>query len=181
MGMNGIVSLLDSPAYTQVVAIWQDLETECGLTGIKITPLAHFSWQVAENFDLEKTGEILERLARKTRPFPASASGLGIFSGPIPVLYIPVVKDENLLRFHTALWEETKWVVDGTNGHYSPQAWIPHITLAHGDVDLGKLNCAMQRLAFKPLNLDIRVDNLALVCQKNDEAGWIKYRFDFHL
>ncbi len=177
--MNGIVSLLNSPAYNQVLTIWQELETECELTGIKITPLAHFSWQVAEKFDLEKTGEILERLARKSKPFPASATGLGIFSGQVPVLYIPVVKDENLLRFHANLWEETKLVVGGSNGHYSPRFWIPHITLAYGDVDSSKLNCAMKRLAFKPLNLEIQVNNLALVYQVNGEEGWLKYRFDF--
>jgi 2'-5' RNA ligase len=178
--MNGIASLLDAPAYTQVVSIWQELETECELTGIKITPLAHFSWQVAEKFDLDKTAEILERITRKSKPFPASASGLGIFSGQVPVLYIPVVKDENLLRFHANLWEETRSVVKGSNRHYLPQFWIPHITLAYGDVDSIKLNCALRRLAFKPLNLEIQVNNLALVYQDNDEEGWVKYRYVFN-
>jgi 2'-5' RNA ligase len=177
--MNGIASLLDASAYTQVVSIWQELETECGLTGIKITPLAHFSWQVAEKFDLDKTAEILERIARKSKPFPASASGLRIFSGQVPVLYIPVVKDENLLRFHANLWEETRLVVEGSNRHYLPQFWIPHITLAYGDVDSIKLDCALQRLAFKPLNLEIQVNNLALVYQDNGEEGWVKYRYVF--
>ncbi len=177
--MHGIVSLLNSPAYTQVKAIWQELENVCGLSGIKMTPLAHFSWQVAEKYEFEQTREILEELSQASHPFPASASGLGIFTGQVPVVYIPLVKDENLLRFHARLWEETHSVVEGASEYYSPQLWIPHITLAYGDVDAGKLTCALQTLAFKPLDLAILVDNLALVYQADVEEGFLKYRYDF--
>ncbi len=36
--MHGLVSLLDPEHYFQVEAIWNELEGDCGLTGIKITP-----------------------------------------------------------------------------------------------------------------------------------------------
>lgn len=177
--MNGIVSLLDPPAYAQVESIWQVLETECGLSGIKMTPLPHFSWQIAEDYDLEPIRKILEQFAQQTRPFPALASGLGIFTGSAPVLYIPVVKDDLLLRFHARLWEEIRANVAGSSSYYSPQAWMPHITLAYGDVDSRKLICAVETLALKTINLQLRVDNLALVYQVEDREGWLKYRFDF--
>jgi 2'-5' RNA ligase len=177
--MHGIVTLLNPPVYSQVEALWQELEAACGLSGIKMTPLAHFSWQVAEKYNLEQTGEILERVARRTKPFPASASGLGIFTGQVPVVYIPVVKDECLLHYHASLWEETQSVVEGASSYYSPDLWIPHITLAYGDVDLEKLNCAIKTLAFTTLNLEIQVNNLSLVYQDDGEEGWLKYKFDF--
>jgi 2'-5' RNA ligase len=177
--MHGIVSLLNSPAYEQVEAIWQELEDVCGLSGIRMTPLAHFSWQVAEKYEFEQTHEILKRISDTTCPFPVSASGLGIFTGQAPVLYIPLAKDENLLRFHASLWEETHSVVDGPSEFYSPRLWIPHITLAYGDVDAGKLTCALQLLAFKSFDLSILVDNLALVYQSDGEEGYLKYRYDF--
>jgi 2'-5' RNA ligase len=89
------------------------------------------------------------------------------------------VKDENLLRFHARLWKETHPVADGASEYYSPRLWIPHITLAYGDIDEGKLTCALQTLAFKPLDLSILVDNLALVYQTDGEEGYLKYRYDF--
>jgi 2'-5' RNA ligase len=177
--MHGIISLLSPPAYAQVEAIWQMLEASCGLSGIKITPLAHLSWQIADQYDFELARQTLERVARDAHPFSAVAGGLGIFTGPVPVVYIPVVKDENLLKFHARLWKEMDTLSKGASPYYSPQLWIPHITMAYGDVDAGKLNCAMQKLAFQPLELAIRVDNLALVYQEEGKEGWLKYRFAF--
>jgi 2'-5' RNA ligase len=177
--MYGIVTLLDLPVNAQVETIWQELEMECGLVGIKITPLPHFSWQISNNYESDRTLEILERVAQTSPPFQVLASGLGIFTGQTPVIYIPVVKDENLLRLHARLWEETRQMVAGASSYYSPHRWMPHITLASGDVDVAKLNCAMRRLAFKSLELEISVDNLAMVYQVDDEEGWLKYRVDF--
>lgn len=177
--MHGIVSLLDPPAYAQVESIWHVLETECGLSGIKMTPLPHFSWQIAEDYDLEPTRKILEQFAQGTRPFPALASGLGIFTGPSPVLYIPVVKDDLLLRFHARLWGEIRTNAAGSSSYYSPPSWMPHITLAYGDVDSKKLICAVEIMAQKTINLQIMVDNLALVYQVEGREGWLRYRFDF--
>ena len=177
--MYGIVTLLDPPVDAQVETIWQELEIECGLVGIKITPLPHFSWQIGDNYELIRTREILEQVAQTSSPFRVFATGIGIFTRPVPVIYIPVVKDETLLRLHARLWEETRQMVAGASSHYSPHHWLPHITLASGDVDMAKLNCAVRRLAFRSLELEIPVDNLAMVYQADDEEGWLKYRFDF--
>ncbi len=177
--MHGIVSLLDPPATAKVEALWQELEQKCGLTGIKFTPLAHFSWQVAEQFDPQKTRSLLESVARVSRPFPALAGGLGIFTAKVPVLYLPVTKDENLLRFHARLWEATGGLVQGASDFYSPPLWMPHITLAYGDVDAAKLACAVRALAFESLELNLLVDNLSFVYQVDGEAGYLDYRCDF--
>jgi 2'-5' RNA ligase len=177
--MYGIVTLLDPPVAAQVETIWQELEKECGLVGIKITPLPHFSWQIGDSYELDRTKEILKRVAMASSPFRVIASGIGIFTGHAPVIYIPVVKDENLMCLHARLWEETGQMVAGASSYYSPHRWMPHITLASGDVDVAKLNCAVRRLAFRSLDLDISVDNLAMVYQADDEEGWLKYRVDF--
>jgi len=159
--MYGIVTLLDPPVDAQVETIWQELERECGLVGIKITPLPHFSWQIGDNYELDRTQEILKRVAQTSPRFRVIASGIGIFARQAPVIYIPIVKDENLLCLHSRLWEETRQMVTGASSYYSPHYWMPHITLASGDVDMTTLICAVQRLAFKPLELEFPVVNLA--------------------
>jgi 2'-5' RNA ligase len=177
--MYGIVTLLDPPVAAQVETIWQELEIECGLVGIKITPLPHFSWQISDNYVLDRIQATLKRVALSSSSFRVMASGIGIFAGQAPVIYIPVVKDENLLRLHARLWEETRQMAPGASRYYSPHHWMPHITLASGDVDVGRLDCAVRRLAFSLLDLEFPVDNLALVYQGDDKEGMLKYRFDF--
>ena len=49
--MHGIVSLLPQPYYSEVEKLWDRLENNFGLSGIRVTPFPHFSWQIGENYD----------------------------------------------------------------------------------------------------------------------------------
>ena len=49
--MHGLVSLLPEPFYAQVESIWRELERDFGLTGIRVTPFPHFSWEGVEDYD----------------------------------------------------------------------------------------------------------------------------------
>ena len=62
--MHGLVSLLDSTHYTLVEEIWQELEIECGLKGIYITPMPHFSWQIAEDYDWDALEIALQEIEK---------------------------------------------------------------------------------------------------------------------
>jgi 2'-5' RNA ligase len=106
-------------------------------------------------------------------------TGLGIFTGEVPVIYIPLLKNPNLIAFHGHLWERLNGVGIGASHYYSPRRWAPHITLAHGDVDQEALVCALAKLAFREFNWEIIVDNLAFAYQPEDKTGWTKYRFPF--
>jgi hypothetical protein len=48
--MHGLVSLLDSNHFGMVEEFWLRLEKECGLSGVKVTPYPHFSWQIAQDY-----------------------------------------------------------------------------------------------------------------------------------
>jgi 2'-5' RNA ligase len=176
--MNGIASLLDPPAESRVKEIWQELEDRCGLKGVRITPFPHFSWQVAEGYDIPALETALQQIARQTKPFPARTTGLGVFTGGGPILYIPLVKDRKLLEFHVLLWEATRTCAISAHPYYSPAAWIPHITLAYGDVNTGNLDCAMQALAFQSFDWEIMVDNLVFIAQsEGTTVEACRYRF----
>jgi 2'-5' RNA ligase len=69
------------------------------------------------------------------------------------------------------IWEQAKTSAHCINHFYSPASWIPHITLAHGDVDPHKLTCAMESIAFQSFDWEIIVDNLALIGQDEDDTG----------
>jgi 2'-5' RNA ligase len=177
--MQALVSLLEPTASSRIQALWQRLEERCGLRGIKSTPYPHFSWEVVDEFKQDTIDEILEQITSKAKPFTIQTSGLGLFTGLEPVIYIVIAKDQSLLDFHKMIWEKTENFGRNVNMHYMPDAWIPHVTLAHSDVDRKALLCAMEELSFLSLNWEIEIDNLALVGQAGNDVGILIRRFDF--
>ncbi|MCL4561142.1 MAG: 2'-5' RNA ligase family protein [Chloroflexi bacterium] len=178
--MYAIVSLLEPSTYSRIEAMWRILELQCGLQGIKTTPFPHFSWHVAENYDFDRVEGTLRQIAATSKPFTVKTAGLGLFTGTEPVIYVLIVKNENLYRFHNTIWEKIHPNAVGSNEHYAPEAWVPHITLAHSDVNRNTLICALEELAFLPFNWEIKIDNLAIVGQTGEEVGTLRDRIEFN-
>jgi 2'-5' RNA ligase len=176
--MEAVVSLLEATAYSRIEAMWRILELKCGLKGIKTTPFPHFSWHVAASYPLEPVSAAMAEMVTTTRPFIVHTSGLGIFTGQEPVIYLVITKTEKLLRFHKALWKRVELQALEPSSYYSPESWVPHITLAHSDVNKSALICALEELAFIPFNWEIKIDNLAIVGQSGDEVGRLIHRLD---
>ncbi|MFC2023475.1 hypothetical protein ACFLT5_01920 [Chloroflexota bacterium] len=84
--MEGIASLLDEEHSRLTENLWSELESKFGLRGIYTTPFPHFSYHVAQDYDKEKLGPILQRVAQHTQEFRIQATGYGIFAGRPPVL-----------------------------------------------------------------------------------------------
>ena len=176
--MNGIASLLDQPATKRVEKLWQELESRCGLVGVKVTPFPHFSWQVTEGYDLPRLEATLQKFTRQTQPFTIRTAGLGIFTGKNPIVYVPIVKDGSLMHFHAQLWERTKGIAINPALYYAPDRWVPHITLAYNDVQRDNLNCALQSLVFESFDWEIQIDNLVFVAQTdNQTTETVRYQF----
>jgi hypothetical protein len=167
--MNGIASLLDRSTTNRVELIWHQLEAQCGLVGIKATPFPHISWQVTEAYTLPQLETVLAALVRQLEPFYIHTTGLGLFTGPKPILYISAIKDEQLMRLHATLWEETNGIAIRPSQYYSPGYWVPHITLAYNDVNENNLDCALHILAFQSFDWEILIDNLVFVAQVGDQ------------
>jgi 2'-5' RNA ligase len=102
-------------------------------------------------------------MARQHSPFSVRATGLGVFAGAQPVLYVPVVRSVELSRFHEAVWKAIGAAAAGAMTYYEPQQWIPHITLACGDLEPKTLGKVTALLGEREILWDIEVDNVALV------------------
>jgi 2'-5' RNA ligase len=177
--MHGIVSLLDTPSDEKVMNIWGELEVFCQLEGIKITPIPHFSWQLANEYDFSQLESILEEMAQNLSPFKVRTGGLALFTGNTPVIYMPIVRDRFLSKIHESIWEKAGKIGIGMCDYYSPERWIPHITLAHGDVGRKAINCIMEKFAFRSTDWEVVVDNLAVMYQTNSQVGTLKRRYPF--
>jgi hypothetical protein len=103
--MQGIVSLLGKIHDELVRDIWQELEINCGLTGVLVTPLPYFSWQIAEDYQRKALDTILQDIATATPSFKIRTSDLGFFTAENPVAYIPIIRTKELSEFHEMVWD----------------------------------------------------------------------------
>ena len=179
ISMHGLVSLLPADYYTRVEELWQMLADECDLTGIQTTPYPHFSWLVGGDFDWDKLEETLRKIARETEPLLVNTGGIGIFSGPSPVIFIPVVRTAQLTTLHQRIWDAIQPIGIDLSPYYSPKHWMPHITLAIKDVTPRKLEHALQKLAFQTFNWAFEVNNISFIRESEDDVGEIYYQFNF--
>lgn len=173
--MHGLISLLPTEHTQKVEAIWQELEDEFGITGIHVTPYAHFSWQITSDYDFDRLEKIIREIAAQTPPFTIHTAGLGIFTGIRPVIYISVVKDEHLMQLHQRIWQACQNVASGLSPYYAPPNWMPHISLAYEDIHEQNIGPVMQKLVFRTYNWEMQIDNIALIYELDGETGKLKF------
>lgn len=162
--MEGILSLLDSTHSLQVKEIWAELEERFGLRGVQGFPYPHVSFQISEGYPLETIQERMQDTVSRFKPIQVQTTGLGLFVIPAPVLHIPVVRATALDRIHRLLWKAFP-PLSGDGGYYSPDQWMPHITLAVGDLKAEMLPEVIGLLSGRDFHWKILLDNLAFAAQ----------------
>ncbi len=161
--MHGVVSLLDHKHYQLVKDLWAELAREFAVSGVYVPSYPHVSYQVARRYKVKSLEPVLRRFAASKTSFQVRAGGLGIFNGPHPVLYIPVVHSPELTQFHEALWQEISSMGSGIEDYYHPAHWVPHITIGIGDMKKDNLSQIVRLLAERDFNWEMTVDNIALI------------------
>jgi hypothetical protein len=174
---HGIISLLDSRHEKLVKALWADLRSEFGLQGGSGIPFPHFAYQVAGHYNPVALKEALARVAKARPRFKARVSGLALLEDAKPTLYLRLVRNPDLLSFQQAVWQSAFFAANDLAMHYHPDRWVPHITLAHGDLTRDAVPYVLEFLAQRELEWEIPVENLALV-EPGEERPRIKWRFD---
>jgi hypothetical protein len=175
--MHGIVSLLNNNHNQLIEELWAELERGFSVDGVYITPYPHFSYHVAQDYDVDKIESVLDRITSSITTFTVRTSGLGIFTGASPVLYIPVVRSLELTQLHEELWQEISPASSGAQQYYHPDQWMPHITIGFGDISKDKLSQIIPFLAEHDFNWEITVNNIALIYDTGIKQE-LKSRFD---
>jgi 2'-5' RNA ligase superfamily protein len=175
--MHGIVSLLDNDYNRLVEELWAELEREFSVHGVYVTPYPHFSYHVAKDYDVDKIEPVLQRITSDITTFKVRTSGLGVFTGNSPVLYIPVARSLELTQLHEELWQEVATASSGVQQYYHPGQWMPHITIGFGDISKDNLSQIIPFLAERNFSWEITVDNIALIYDTGIKQE-LKSRFD---
>lgn len=174
--MHGIVSLLDE-VHTRIVSnMWRELEKDFGVRQLgQLVPFPHFSYQIAHYYEEEQLVANLEHLARDLTSFTVSAGGLSLFTGPHPVLFVPLVRTQALSEVHQALWSTVNSTAE-VSPYYQDEAWMPHITLAEHDVTRDKLADIISAFSTRILSWKIHIDNIAVIWDTGTQHE-VRYRF----
>lgn len=182
--MQGLISPLDEQHDAKVQSLWQKLRENCGLQEVLRLPLPHLTWHVADQYDLDTLTTGLAELTQQQAPLMVQTNGLGLFTGPEPVLYLPVIRTAQLSDLQTRIRMiciDQGQSIPRQDGmaYYTPPAWLPHITLAHTDTNLDALRCAMMLLLPDPLIWEVRLDQLLLVEFEPGSHAQVVSRFFF--
>lgn len=169
--MDAVISLLDAEHTRIVKSLWRELDMRFGVRAISVTPFAHFSYQIADGYAIDRVEEALRSVARSVPRFTVRTTGLGIFTGETPVLHVPVVKSPTLCRLHRRIWDALDTAGSDVSPLYSPDHWMPHITLGHGDLDTENLPAIMALLAGRNFTWEVVIDNLALIYRVGGVRG----------
>lgn len=166
---HGIVSLLDSSSSERVRRVWSRLEARFGLRGVLIMPYPHFSYQIAAGYDRESVEATLRTIALELPPFRVRTIGLAQFDGPWPVVFIAVERTALLRSVHEKVWNACLPLSQDPVPYYRPEAWVPHVTLAHGEernsVPLaGEVVAEIRHsLRSEDFRWELPIDNLTIV------------------
>jgi 2'-5' RNA ligase len=161
--MQAIVSALDDPHREMVENIWGELKAVFGLQGVTGSTRPHFTYHVAERYDAGRIDAALTAVARTTPPFDIETHGLGVFRGDETVLYLHVSPAPALMALHRHIWDAVATIAAAPKPVYADATWVPHITLAIGDLTEEILPLAMQFLNRREYRWAIPVTNVCLV------------------
>jgi 2'-5' RNA ligase len=160
--MLAITSLLDTKHCDLVNTIIQDFEKEFGLKQVQATPMPHITFLVAQTYNLPLVKSYLRRLCSSLRPLHGYTTGIGVFPGKKPVIYIPVLRTQPLNKLHSQLYQDISKMSLEIGPYTKPKLWLPHISLAVGDTSLELMTPIFQYLSQYSFDWDIVLDNLSL-------------------
>lgn len=161
--MQAVVSLLDDTHQSMVEFLQSRLEGVLGVVGLFQTPVAHISYQVAEEFDPEHLTATLLKVAATTKPFKVHTSGFGLFTRVLPVLYVPVARSPSLQTQHLNLWQSLSPAAHHLSPYYHPDRWLPHITLSDHEDLPDYLPDITRLLSSVDLTWEIEITNVAML------------------
>ncbi|MBE3590743.1 MAG: 2'-5' RNA ligase family protein [Firmicutes bacterium] len=177
--MDSVATILEPGPYALVEHLWHELDDRFGLRGIGVTPIPHFSWQIAAGYRFDVVESVLREVAREAKPMTVRTRGLGVFEGDAPVVFVAVERTRDLEELHEALWERLLPLATSASPYYRTGTWVPHITLAQHDIDRERLLAVNEFLSKADLDWTVRVANLAVIEQPAGETARLRARFDF--
>jgi len=161
--MYAIITELDHAANRAIDKLRKESFEGCSFDIPKMKWPYHISWQGAQDYALKEVESRLRMIAKTFNPIESLINGIGIFSGDYPVLYLLAARTPQLSDLNATLWEALQPLAIQINSYFSPDQWIPHISILYGDVNSAPaIACAVEKLSIKPIKIKFTIDHLSL-------------------
>jgi 2'-5' RNA ligase len=161
--MQTLGLLLPEPFAGRVIDARARLAADPLLGRIHDPPFAHFTLQMAEDYDWDGLAEALTGFAREQPPLPIRTVGLLTVTGPSTGITLEPYRDDRLARFHAELWEVVTPFARGTVApFYLPDRWVPHVTIKRCGPEREAFGRALAALSDDTFLWSLQVDHLTV-------------------
>ncbi|MBV8083843.1 MAG: 2'-5' RNA ligase family protein [Chloroflexi bacterium] len=149
--------------FERAIDVRARLSEEPALGAVYDPPFAHFTLQMAEDYDWDGLAPALARFAASCEPFEVRTFGLLLATGKSLGVMVAPNKDRAVAEFQAAVWEV---VTPFARGHvdpfYHPDVWPPHVTIKRAGSDAAALGRGIVRLAQEDFRWTIPVESIAV-------------------
>jgi 2'-5' RNA ligase len=159
----GVVSVLEGEAYAETKRMWRLFEEKYYSTAIQNFPHPHLSFQGGISKNLKTIDSELQNLSHEINPFPVTIRGIETFEKPERVIFLSVKRTKILRGIHKKIDALLQTHCSWTFPYYTPQNWIPHVTLIQRDITPSDFRNAIRELENYRPQYELTLRNICLV------------------
>ena len=181
--MQSICTLLPATLADRVVEARALMAEEPSIGAIYDPPFAHFTLQLAEDYEWNGLADALAEFSVRETPFEAGTLGLWVGGNgeQTDVAIIPYAS-EQMRDFQERLWDVVMPYAKGSVRKFDyPETWFPHVTIKRCGTDKNALGRAIARVAGQDFRWTFTVDNIAVQHDpgQNSKTHYLRLHFPF--
>lgn len=159
----GVIALLDPDATRRVEALWSEMHGRFGVRPGFPGAVPHVTFHISSHDVEPRAATAVEGVARTTPPFTLNCSGLGVFTGAEPILFLVVARSSAAASLAERLEQALRAAGCGpTDPYYTPDRWIPHITIAQQNLAGADLPGLLAWLSGQPLAMELPITAISI-------------------
>jgi 2'-5' RNA ligase len=163
-----VVLLFDEAGDQTVRIIWQALaDQHVSDSAIKLNVPPHLTLGIIRYEDQQNFLPKLKAYADNLHQIPINMPHIGLFTSQNTVIFLGVTVTDALYNLHRQLYQTCVDFVE-KDSLYTPEFWIPHVTLAV-DLQTEKFPSALEVCQQFTLPITINANAIALVKSDNNE------------
>jgi len=161
--MPGVIALLDREHTARVEAIWDEMSAQFGVGRGFSGGIPHVTFHIGAHDVAAEAADVVGKVARATAPFTVYSGGLGVFTGLQPILYVPVARSPQAASLAERLTAELDAAgYPATDPYYTPERWIPHITMAQANLAGADMGALLAWLSQQDLSWELPLASISI-------------------